>query len=128
MKIGFHARRLFEHSQQILILLAFLFAMTSATFADTRHPAEQAEIKSVNGNVGTSLAFINRGCQTIKVYWLDYEGNRVLYKTLKSQEGYSVNTYLTHPWLITNESDKAWYVYYADAQPRTIEIIPPAKP
>jgi hypothetical protein len=34
---------------------------------------------------------------------------------------------LTHPWVITDEDDNAWYVYFPDAQPRTIEILAPKK-
>ena len=34
---------------------------------------------------------------------------------------------MTHAWLITDENDKAWYVYSPDAQPRTVEIVAPEK-
>jgi len=32
-----------------------------------------------------------------------------------------------HPWLITDAGDNAWWLYFADAQPRTIDIKAPAR-
>ena len=36
-------------------------------------------------------------------------------------------TYVTHPWLITDADDNAWDVYFPDAQPRIVEIVAPKK-
>ena len=92
-----------------------------------RHAAEANGLKSIDSKVETSIKFVNRSGQTIKVYWLDYDGNRKLYKTLLARQLYDQETFLTHPWLITDENDKAWHIYFADAQPRTVEILEPEK-
>ena len=95
--------------------------------AETKHPAEEKGIKSVDGEVEAKIEFENKSGKTVKVYWLDYEGNRQLYQTLKDGESHEQETFLTHPWLITDEDDNAWYLYFPDAQPRSIEIVAPAK-
>ena len=74
-----------------------------------------------------TIKFVNKSGKTVKVYWLDYDGDRKLYETLKDGESYEQQTYLTHPWVITDENDDAWYVYFPDAQPRTVEIVAPGK-
>ncbi|TDU80711.1 von Hippel-Lindau disease tumor suppressor protein [Prosthecobacter fusiformis] len=90
------------------------------------HPAEGKGIRSENGDIESLITFHNRSSESVKIYWLDYAGKRVLYKTLQSQEALAQITFLTHPWLITDTDGNAWHLYYADAQPRIIEIIAPA--
>lgn len=105
---------------------ALLCASQFPTLAESKHSAEKRSIKSEHSDVKALITFYNRSSQTVKVYWLDFAGNRVLYKTLKSQEGFAQATFLTHPWLVTDADDNAWDLYYPDAQPRRIEIIAPA--
>jgi hypothetical protein len=91
-----------------------------------KHLAEARGLKSVESKVETSIRFVNRSKQAVKVYWLDFEGNRQLKATVKDGGLYeSRRTFLTHPWLITDAEDNAWYVYLPDAQPRTVEILEP---
>jgi membrane protease YdiL (CAAX protease family) len=96
--------------------------------ADKKHAAEEKGIKSISIDVATSMTFVNQTQQTIKVYWLDRGGQRELFATLKAGDSHKIEpTYLMHAWLITDENDRAWYVYFPDAQPRTVEIVAPAK-
>ncbi len=90
--------------------------------AEKKHADEQNGAHSENSDRAASLTFVNRSKQTVRAYWLDFGGQRVLYKTLKDGETYHAGTYLTHPWVITDEQDRAWGVYYPTAQPRTIAI------
>jgi uncharacterized protein YvpB len=95
--------------------------------AGKKHAAEEKGAKSVSGDVETVIKFVNKSGKTVKVYWLNYEGGRELYQTVKDGDTYDQPTYLTHPWLITDEDDNAWYVYYPDAQPRSVEVVAPKK-
>ena len=110
------------------LFLAILLAWAPSAYADKKHPAEEKGTKSISGDVETTIKFVNKSKQTIKVYWLDYEGERVARETVKDGGSYEVaKTYLTHPWLITDEKDNARYVYFPDAQARTVTIIAPEK-
>ncbi len=92
----------------------------------SKHFAEQKGIKSVESKVETSIKFVNRSKQTVKVFWLNHDGHRDLRSTLRNGESYEPKrTFLTHPWLVTDADDNAWYVYFPDAQPRTLEIVEP---
>jgi hypothetical protein len=91
-----------------------------------KHYAELKGVKSMESKVETSIKFINRSKQTVKVYWINHDGNRDLRGTLRDGEAYvPKRTFLTHPWLITDGDDNAWYVFFPDAQPRTLEIVEP---
>jgi hypothetical protein len=110
-----------------LLCLSFLVAWPATLQAEKKHPAEEKGTKSISHDVETFIKFVNKSGKTIKVYWLDYDGDRKLYQTLENGESYEQQTFLTHPWLVTDEKDNAWYVYFPDAQPRTVEVVAPSK-
>jgi hypothetical protein len=94
-----------------------------------RHAAETTGLKSIDSKFETSIQFVNRSNQTIKVYWLDYEGKRQLRGTIKEGGVFGPQrTFLTHPWLITDKDENAWHVYLPEGQPRTVEVHEPGLP
>ena len=101
--------------------------VSSSAFAEKKHPAEEKELKSLPNEIDTKINFINKSGKTIKVYWIDFDGDRKLYHTLDKDDSYEQDTFVNHAWVITDEDDNAWYVYFPDAQPRTIEIVAPKK-
>jgi von Hippel-Lindau disease tumor supressor len=106
----------------LLILTTLILSAPTAALA--KHPAEVKGVRSQVGgeSVQTAIKFVNGSSSVIKVYWLDYKGKRVLYGTLKPSENLPIDTYLTHPWLITDGDDNAKSIYFPDGQPRTVEI------
>ena len=116
-----------RHALVFLLSLSFIVACPLSGRAEKKHLAEEKGIKSVNSDVEAKIKFDNKSGKTVKVYWLNFDGNRELYQTLKDGESHEQETYLTHPWVITDENDNAWYVYFPDAQPRTVEIVAPKK-
>lgn len=46
-----------------------------------------------------------REAVTYNIYWLNYKGERVLYKVLAPGEQVVQQTFLTHPWLVTRARD-----------------------
>ena len=92
-----------------------------------RSDGKEKDLKSENGDVKTQITFVNHSKQEVKVYWLDYSGQRVFYKKLKPAESYTQDTYMTHPWLITDLHDNAWEVYMPTVRPRTVIVTVPKK-
>lgn len=76
--------------------------------------------RSVKSETEAVLRFQNHSAQTIKIYWLNFAGKRVLFNTLRRGQSYEQKTFLTHPWLITDEQDNALELHFPAAQPRTI--------
>ena len=108
------------------LALALSLSAQPLVFGETKHPAEEREVTSQNSNVPTSITFVNSTERRVKLYWLNYSGKRELYATVEPKARLTQATFLTHPWLITDEDDNAWYVYFADSEPRTVEIVDPA--
>ena len=73
--------------------------------------SQESSLKSIQAMTATSILFANTTSQDRKVYWLDYNGNRVLYSTLSSGAGYVQSTFLTNPWLITDSSGQCLDIY-----------------
>ena len=48
------------------------------------------------------LVFANHTKGAVSIYWLDFNGDRVWYNTLAPGDGYSQQTYVTHPWVIVD--------------------------
>lgn len=72
---------------------------------------EEGTLRSLEANVQTSMVFTNKESQPIRVYWLDYDGKRILYETLGTGQVFSIQTYVTHPWLITDAKDNCKAIY-----------------
>jgi von Hippel-Lindau disease tumor supressor len=108
-----------------IAVAALILSLPISAMAQTKHPAEERGVKSTIGGdtVSTSIKFVNKSQQVIKVYWLDYKGRRVLYGTPKPGEALPIQTFLTHPWVITDGDDNAQSIYFPDGQPRVIEIL-----
>ena len=77
---------------------------------------------SIHANIPTSIRFDNKSGKIVKIYWLDYSGNRKLYKVLEKDQVHNQQTYVTHPWLITGDDDRAMQIYFPDSQSRTVII------
>jgi hypothetical protein len=66
--------------------------------------AEDTE-RSLYSQISTNIRFINRKTFRVKVYWIDFTGKRQHYFDLEPDEVRDQQTYVTHPWLITEAGD-----------------------
>ncbi|PTU75318.1 VHL beta domain-containing protein [Pseudomonas mangrovi] len=100
-----------------------LLAASSWVCAQELHEAEERQVAySVSGEYQTGITFQNRSEDVRRIYWLDYEGKRKLYSELLAGQEQRLDTYLTHPWLVTDEQDRALDVYYPDSRARVVEL------
>jgi von Hippel-Lindau disease tumor supressor len=102
------------------------FTMSSDVFAANAQ-SQKCEAESVSisrtGKVTTEITFINQRSVPVKTYWLDYWGKRKFYAQIQPGDKVIQQTYVTHPWVITDVSNNCLGVYYPDGQPRIIEIL-----
>jgi hypothetical protein len=87
------------------------------------HPAElEGVVRSLPSRMVTAVDFVNATSHPRRVYWLDFEGKRQFYGELRPTETLSLQTFLTHPWLITDAHDGPIALYFPDAQKRVIML------
>jgi von Hippel-Lindau disease tumor supressor len=115
-----------------LLLLTVALSAFSLTaplaFAQTKLPQELRGVRSLNSDVQAAITFQNDSAQTVKIYWLGFKGERVFYQRLLPGETYQQETFLTHPWVVTDDKDNAWALHYAQRKMLTISIAAPPKP
>jgi hypothetical protein len=85
-------------------------------------------IRSEQGTAPAVMVFEDSLDQPISIYWINYNGELVLYKDLQPGGSFSVNTYFTHPWLITRQDGACLDVFVPSQVAQTIAITgtPPA--
>jgi hypothetical protein len=58
--------------------------------------------RSRNSDVPITVTFRNRSGAYRGVMWIDFNGRPVQYANLNPGETYTINTYMTHPWMFTD--------------------------
>lgn len=111
----------------LVIASSALFAFiidTNISTANTQPKQCGSESVSISrsGKVTTEITFINQRQQPVKIYWLDYSGKRKFYAQIQPGDRVVQQTYVTHPWVVTDASNNCLDVYYPDGQPRIVEI------
>jgi hypothetical protein len=59
---------------------------------------------SLPSETPATIHFANSAFRTLKIYWLDFKGNRKLYKTLRHGQDYVQPTYARHMWVAVDET------------------------
>ncbi|HNL80779.1 MAG TPA: hypothetical protein PKL69_10635, partial [Agitococcus sp.] len=71
----------------------------------------EGRIKSSTGS-SIYMDFVNQRGSNMNIYWLDYNTGRVSYKqNLANGQTHNQQTYVTHPWLITNNTGTCIGIY-----------------
>ncbi|MBA3330324.1 MAG: hypothetical protein H0T39_05530 [Actinobacteria bacterium] len=80
----------------------------------------------MNGPAST-IEFVNDSGTTVRVLWLNFSGNRQLYRTLAPGERYVQQTFITHPWVVLDSAGNCLGYVLSD-QPSKTYVIRPAAP
>jgi hypothetical protein len=96
---------------------------------DTEPPANPncviTQDRSISGDTPSEITFDNQSGETVSIYWLDYEGNRVLYNAeLGAGTSYTQPTWITHPW-VAIAGDESCLGYTISDQPSKTYVIQP---
>ena len=90
---------------------SFTVAETASTTLTAQSCALEPAFHSIEGTTPVTVQFTNNHPDPTNVYWLDYNGQRVIYATLPPGGSYVQSTYLTHPWLISDQSSECRGIY-----------------
>ena len=83
---------------------------------------EERTLRSLGTTQSTSITVVNRGEQPVRLYWLDFDGKRMLYATLTKNQAITQLTYLTHPWIVTDLKDECHAIYMPTPQKSEINV------
>ncbi len=63
-----------------------------------------------------TITITNYLSNSVHIYWINYQGNRVVYRNLEPGESYRQKTYFTHIWLATVEDGSCASLFLVDRQ------------
>lgn len=75
--------------------------ITPLPVADASCQAE-AHSQSLNSNTPTSFTITNHTSETLSVFWLSFQGQRVKYFDLGPGQTHTQGTFITHPWVVAD--------------------------
>jgi hypothetical protein len=73
-------------------------------------------IHSTSYDQNAVLTITNYLDSSVMIYWINYQGNRVLYRTLASGESYRQETFFTHVWLAASQDGSCASLFVVDRQ------------
>lgn len=94
-----------------IAILGFLLSQFINVSAATDSCNNESNLRSSSAGTSAIVLFSNNAQQSVKIYWLDFSGKRVFYKSLNSGESYRQPTYTGHPWLISDASDNCFQIF-----------------
>ncbi|WP_158702554.1 protein kinase [Kitasatospora sp. MMS16-BH015] len=80
-------------------------------------PAREEALRSTAGDVSTEVEFVNRRSETVRIHWLDYQGSRIFYLQLEPGQSYVQQTYVSHPWIVTDTAATPLAIFLPTATP-----------
>jgi hypothetical protein len=71
----------------------------------------EADLRSPSGFTTATVTFGNHTERPMKVYWLNYSGERELYFTLEANQTVVQQTFVNHPWVVTDSANQCVGIY-----------------
>jgi VHL beta domain len=93
----------------VSVSICAMLALSSAAFAESCDLF--GRLKSKNSNSAITLTFVNKTDALRNVTWLDFKGKPVDYAQLQPGEKFTINTFLTHPWMFTDGPGNCHEIY-----------------
>ena len=64
----------------------------------------------------TGMTFVNRSDEPVKIYWLNFQAERVLYQYLPPGGRHTQKTFMGHNWLVTTLTEQCIGIFKAAPQ------------
>jgi hypothetical protein len=75
--------------------------------------AREPDFASRSSAEATGMTFVNRSDRAIHIFWLDFHGNRVLYRTIPAGGRAVQQTFICHNWVVTMSDGQCVGVFRA---------------
>ncbi len=85
-----------------------------------------ASAKSQTSETPVTITFVNKTEAYRSVMWIDFDGMPKDYANLDPGQSFTVNTYLTHPWMFTDGPGNCIEMFMPQAGVTTFEISAPS--
>ena len=83
---------------------------------------EQSKLRSVSSDVRTKVTFVNTSGMYRSVLWLDFNGSPKDYGGLNPGAELTLDTFVTHPWMIATGPGDCLQIFMPAAGPSRLEL------
>jgi len=83
---------------------------------------DQKKLRSLESRRSTYVTFRNLSADTVDVYWLDFSGKPVFYKSLENGEVFRQQTFVSHPWMISGTNKDCLQIVMPDTGEKDVLI------
>ncbi len=90
--------------------------------AQARACAEERGARSIEATHPTLLQFNNKGRSPVRIYWIDYTGQRQFRSELLVGQFWVEHTFMTHPFVVTDQGGHCLAVYMPAVTPARVSI------
>jgi WD40 repeat protein len=73
--------------------------------------SERSKLRSLEHSIATIVWFVNNTHEVLSLYWADYNGQETSYGQIKPGDNMRMDTYFTHPWVVTRGDGTCLGVY-----------------
>jgi hypothetical protein len=85
--------------------------MSSLPVARPRSPREEPDLRSVDADAQVHFYVGNLTSHDLTIYWLDHNGERQRWGSVRPGELFHNHTYIGYPWVVTGPDDTALAIY-----------------
>jgi hypothetical protein len=86
--------------------------------------SDEPYLNSLESRQPVKMVFQNLQGSSTNFYWLDYQGHRKLYRTIEAGRSFSIMTFVTHPWVVTDAADHCTEIVMPGPTTQTAVIQP----
>ncbi len=119
-------KRFYAEKPEFLGQIAVCGYETDAVIAlrpeDTEKCEEEADTRSRASDTQTEIAFINNLDTGVSIYWINFAGSREIYRRLAPNDRVDLVTFLTHPWVITDDAGSCIGLVLPRRDPTTVVL------
>ena len=83
---------------------------------------DRTKLRSQNSKTPTKLTFINRSGAMRGILWLDFDGLPKDYANLNDREQVTLDTFMTHPWMVTDGPGNCLRIVFPQAGGSVVEL------
>ena len=87
--------------------------------------SQESTARPQNDNTPATINFVNDTTETLQTFWINFAGQRVLYEQMPPGTSYMQGTWLTHPWIVADETGTCLTLYVAAATHATVTVGTP---
>ncbi len=85
--------------------------------------SERGKLFSKNSDVPTKVTFVNNSGMQRSIQWIDFKGDLKDYGGLNPGAQITLDTFVTHPWMVATGPGDCLQIFMPDPQPAIIELL-----